>query len=253
MFSFSADKWSAAGDQTFVSTSAFLIKLQIYFQHTWVILALLQNCSHLKSFFEISNFTYFHHNCSNIATVQIESSIANFLFLPCLFPSNTPKLSFYQIFSSFSLSSASLVQIESFIADLIWSAPQSSSSHHHCRALICTFHSCTNCTIKSALKLSDKKRNENITFLRAWFTCQSYHQHCDCIVALQSAIQGCNFANLKSGPNCLKMKIWKWSWLVFIVWWFPISHSHLEVEQSPKSNILFLVINNNIQFFPRYK
>ena len=71
--------------------------------------------------------------------------------------SNTPKLSSYQIFSSFSLSSASLVQIESFIADLIWSAPQSSSSHHHCRALICTFDSCTNCTIKSALKLSDKK------------------------------------------------------------------------------------------------
>ena len=35
MFSFSADKWSAAGDQTFVSTSAFLIKLQIYFQHTF--------------------------------------------------------------------------------------------------------------------------------------------------------------------------------------------------------------------------
>ena len=88
---------------------------------------------------------------------QIESTINNFLFLLCLFSSNTLKLSFSQIFSSFSLSSASLVQIESFIADLIWSAPQSSSSHHHCRALICTFDSCTNCTIKSALKLSNKE------------------------------------------------------------------------------------------------
>ena len=165
MFSFSADKWSAAGDQTFVSTAAFLIKLQIYFQHTFP----LSNISSpsklliLKKLllrFQISHIFTTTATTSPPYKLSLQLLSANFLFLLYLFTSNTPKLSFSQIFSPFSLSPASLVQIESFIADLIWSAPQSSSSHHHCRALICTFDSCTNCTIKSALKLSDKNERK---------------------------------------------------------------------------------------------
>ena len=177
MFSFSADKWSSAGDQTFVSTAAFLIKLQIYFQHTFQLSNISSPSKLLILKKLLLRFQISHIFTTTAATSpQIESSINNFLFLLCLFSSNTPKLSFPQIFSSFSLLLC-----------------QSSSNWvFHCRPhLVCSPEllvpsplSRPNLHFRLLHKLHNQvctqtfrqKWNENINFLKAWCACQSYHQ-----------------------------------------------------------------------------
>ena len=178
MFSFSADKWSTAGDQTFVSTAAFLIKLQIYFQHTFQLSNISSPSKLLILKKLLLRFQISHIFSSNIATVQIESSIAD-----CQFPSSS---------LSPHLLHTKIVLLPNIFPISPLLCQSSSNWVFHCRPhLVCSPEllvpsplSRPNLHFRLLHKLHNQvctqtfrqKWNENINFLKAWCACQSYHQ-----------------------------------------------------------------------------
>ena len=178
MFSFSADKWSTAGDQTFVSTAAFLIKLQIYFQHTFQLSNISSPSKLLILKKLLLRFQISHLFTTTAATsppykLSLQLLSPNFLFFSVSSPlthQNCPSPKYFPHFPSPLSSSNWVFHCRPHLVcspELLVPSPLSRPNLHF--RLLHKLHNQV-CT-----QTFRQKRNENITFLKPWCACQSYH------------------------------------------------------------------------------